>query len=536
MGKMGVETIYVTGYAGVNGYDDIDKYELLNYKDALHAWNLVKLDSKYYHLDTTWNQGSINEVPTTANKYNYFLVSDEQIANDHIWRKGFYPKSQDDSYNPQTVKDLKTKGYPIISGEITLQGNANAKEDIWVDIAVRTIRNKNLSFNRIMKLDKGTNSKSFSLAIGKEFANEDLTINGSNVTLDAKGYYSSALLYNTVIEGGVEDFKVILEPNHVNVVKGKMIVPDGITIESRLDFGGSVTIYRPTETGGFSLGENDMITFSGNLQPGDREAQLEFNSLPPEAKYYYTIKYNFAETYAGETLVQLPVQHSGTVDHTGNIVAEDHKIDGSKYPLEEVIIKLSKNKLWIPTSNQTGKVTVDGTAIKEIKEKLKEHHMGSHAALKKLKTINDAQALEKAKPVEVDSNGTIYYSENTASGIEVFRSYSKTSNPEALGYNITLNKIYISKEDYLGTIGELNEFLKNSLNEKKLADIYVYTSGEGSKKLGAVDKSALYNEILKGYAQINISYKKDNITYTLSIYGSPYDKSISVSIRTNIAL
>ncbi len=34
----GMDVRYVTGYAGED-----------------HAWNLVKVDGKWYHLDTTWN-------------------------------------------------------------------------------------------------------------------------------------------------------------------------------------------------------------------------------------------------------------------------------------------------------------------------------------------------------------------------------------------------------------------------------------------------------------------------------------------------
>lgn len=42
-----------------------------------HAWNMVKLDGKWYHIDTLWDQTK------SGIRYNYFLVSASQIKKDH---------------------------------------------------------------------------------------------------------------------------------------------------------------------------------------------------------------------------------------------------------------------------------------------------------------------------------------------------------------------------------------------------------------------------------------------------------------------
>jgi len=56
----------------------------------LHAWNIVNLDGKWYHMDTTWDD------PTPDRKgkvsHSYYLLSDDEMARDHVWTgKSKYP-------------------------------------------------------------------------------------------------------------------------------------------------------------------------------------------------------------------------------------------------------------------------------------------------------------------------------------------------------------------------------------------------------------------------------------------------------------
>lgn len=59
--------------------------------DQLHAWNLVKVDNRWYHLDTTWDD-PVPDVPDQV-KYAYYLRTDEQLRKDHTWDAGSYPKA-----------------------------------------------------------------------------------------------------------------------------------------------------------------------------------------------------------------------------------------------------------------------------------------------------------------------------------------------------------------------------------------------------------------------------------------------------------
>lgn len=45
-------------------------------ENQAHAWNLVRLEEEWYHLDATWNDGE-------RIRYDYFNISDEILAMDH---------------------------------------------------------------------------------------------------------------------------------------------------------------------------------------------------------------------------------------------------------------------------------------------------------------------------------------------------------------------------------------------------------------------------------------------------------------------
>lgn len=78
----GIESIIISGEAGENG----------NYEP--HAWNLVKLDGEYYHLDATWNDPiyTFNGVRKDVIHFDYFNLTDKEISKDHKWDSDKYPE------------------------------------------------------------------------------------------------------------------------------------------------------------------------------------------------------------------------------------------------------------------------------------------------------------------------------------------------------------------------------------------------------------------------------------------------------------
>ena len=74
--KVGIQSFLVTGYTGAER----------------HAWNLVRVNGKYYYLDPTWgdasysyggNEDTENEVFLPPINYDYFLVTTSEIAKTH---------------------------------------------------------------------------------------------------------------------------------------------------------------------------------------------------------------------------------------------------------------------------------------------------------------------------------------------------------------------------------------------------------------------------------------------------------------------
>lgn len=69
-----------------------------------HAWNMVKLDDEWYHVDVTWD----DPIPDyKASPYFIFLnVTDEVMEIEHDWPRESFPKATATKYNYHTVNNL----------------------------------------------------------------------------------------------------------------------------------------------------------------------------------------------------------------------------------------------------------------------------------------------------------------------------------------------------------------------------------------------------------------------------------------------
>ncbi|MBT2291045.1 transglutaminase [Paenibacillus albidus] len=70
-----------------------------------HAWNLVLLDGRWYHLDTTWDDPLPDKAGAVST--SYYMRTDAQLRRDHTWVKSYPATSV--SY-AQTLSGLVKKG------------------------------------------------------------------------------------------------------------------------------------------------------------------------------------------------------------------------------------------------------------------------------------------------------------------------------------------------------------------------------------------------------------------------------------------
>jgi len=77
---------------------------------ANHAWNIIKIKNKYYHMDITWDARKFED--SKVHSFTYFANNDLEIAADHKWDNKTAPvcSGSDFSYykrNGLFINDLK---------------------------------------------------------------------------------------------------------------------------------------------------------------------------------------------------------------------------------------------------------------------------------------------------------------------------------------------------------------------------------------------------------------------------------------------
>ena len=148
---MGLDVVVVDGYAKGYGY-------VGNTTEINHAWNAVKINNKWYLLDSTWGAGNINtgQFNRQFNPY-YFATPPSQFILDHFpvkskWQllENNYTKQQFDT-TPKISPDFFKDGLQLVSHHNhTIQANGNfqvvlsAPEDI---IAISKLKSSSASLN-----------------------------------------------------------------------------------------------------------------------------------------------------------------------------------------------------------------------------------------------------------------------------------------------------------------------------------------------------------------------------------------------------
>lgn len=83
--ELGIENYLIYGKGFVHTLSDSEE----------HAWNLVKIDNDFYHVDVTYDATlSMHDYI----RYDYFLIDDTLISMDHYWNRSIIPNANNNKF------------------------------------------------------------------------------------------------------------------------------------------------------------------------------------------------------------------------------------------------------------------------------------------------------------------------------------------------------------------------------------------------------------------------------------------------------
>ncbi|MEK4384799.1 transglutaminase domain-containing protein [Solibacillus sp. FSL W7-1464] len=202
------EVRYVTGYA-----------------NEPHAWNLVKVDGEWYHLDTTWNDPVFgnNEDMSDYVRYKYFLISDKEINKDHTIDNNGYPAATSDRFI-----EFRTISSPVTIGN-TLYFE-NQKDDI-----------------KLYKLNMNTYSPKAEKV--------------SDTRVQYLTYANDALYFSNY-SSGAHLYKMNLDGTGVTLLVNKLVTKIDKTADELIAYSNNEVIYR------------EPVTNTGPVTPPDETPDL----------------------------------------------------------------------------------------------------------------------------------------------------------------------------------------------------------------------------------------------------------------------
>ena len=114
---------YLLDSCGLENYLAVGTTEDKNNEVQGHAWNIVKIDGEYYHLDATWDDTEEDSAP---NRYAYFNITDDEIMITHDVEERFLGRcdAKDNNYyvrNFVFFTDYDSQTRSAVSSELAKQ-------------------------------------------------------------------------------------------------------------------------------------------------------------------------------------------------------------------------------------------------------------------------------------------------------------------------------------------------------------------------------------------------------------------------------
>jgi hypothetical protein len=92
-----------------------------------HAWNMLKLEGQYYHVDVCWDDVIATE-GHGIRSYSYFNLNDQDMSQDHSWNRQQYPVCNAGSYNYYFYNNLLVQDYQAFKTRLnSLLSNGNSE-------------------------------------------------------------------------------------------------------------------------------------------------------------------------------------------------------------------------------------------------------------------------------------------------------------------------------------------------------------------------------------------------------------------------
>lgn len=131
-----------------------------------HAWNMVKLYGKWYHIDMTWDD-PITSSGRQKTDYTYFLKSTQYMWTEHRWDVSAYPQSLENYTSAGSVSSKPSASKPKASSATAVSAAASSPASAVSSEISNTSSTENESINSTSnEYGKSENSSNSNIFLG----------------------------------------------------------------------------------------------------------------------------------------------------------------------------------------------------------------------------------------------------------------------------------------------------------------------------------------------------------------------------------